>query len=177
MRRSAASLWPARRDRRGGPSALRAGETVTVAYAKPSSGAVLRDADDLAIESFGPEAVSTTNTVPQLENTPATGAPAIAGTVQAGETLTASTAHVADADGLRGASFAYQWLADDVDIAGAIGSSLTLGAAQVGSSSSDAASRRPTWLGQPRPAVARDGLVESARDGHRRRGLRAILLL
>ena len=42
---------------------VRWGETVTVAYAKPSSGPMLHDADRLPIESFGPEPV--TNTVPR----------------------------------------------------------------------------------------------------------------
>ena len=40
-----------------------------------------------------------------------------------GETLTADTSGIADADGLTGATFAYQWLADDADISGATGSS------------------------------------------------------
>ena len=65
-------------------------------------------------------------------NTPATGAPTIAGTAQVGETLTASTAGIADANGLTGATFAYQWLSNDTDIAGATGASLTLADAQVG---------------------------------------------
>ena len=47
---------------------VRWGETVTVAYAKCSGGAMLHDVDELAIESFGPEAVA--NTVPRSENTP-----------------------------------------------------------------------------------------------------------
>ena len=66
-------------------------------------------------------------------NQPATGAPTIAGTAQAGETLTASTTDIEDADGLSGATFSYQWLAGDADIAGATEASLTLGDAQVGS--------------------------------------------
>ena len=37
---------------------LRWGETVTVAYAKPESGTVLRDADEHAVASFGPAAVA-----------------------------------------------------------------------------------------------------------------------
>ena len=45
-------------------------------------------------------------------NSPATGAPAISGTAQVGETLTADTSGIADADGLTGAAFSYQWLAD-----------------------------------------------------------------
>ena len=58
-------------------------------------------------------------------NTPATGAPTIIGTAQVGETLTANTSGIADADGKANASFDYQWLADDSDIAGATGSTYT----------------------------------------------------
>ena len=103
---------------------VRWGETVTVAYAQPSGGTVLRDADGLAIESFGPEAVA--NTVPQPENSAATGAPVIEGTARVGETLTASTTDIEDADGLTGAVFAHQWLSDGADIAGATDASYTL---------------------------------------------------
>lgn len=46
-------------------------------------------------------------------NTPATGAPTISGTVQVGQTLTASTSGVVDDDGLSNASYAYQWIAND----------------------------------------------------------------
>ena len=66
------------------------------------------------------------------ENSPATGAPAIGGTAQVGETLTASTTGIADADGLTNATFSYGWLADGVAIAGATGSSYTLTAAEEG---------------------------------------------
>ena len=59
-------------------------------------------------------------------NTPATGAPTITGTVQVGETLTADTSGVADADGLTNATFRYQWLADDSDISGATNATYTL---------------------------------------------------
>ena len=59
-------------------------------------------------------------------NSPATGAPAISGTAQVGETLTANTTGVADADGLSNVQYEYQWLADDSDIAGADGSTYTL---------------------------------------------------
>ena len=51
-------------------------------------------------------------------NTPATGAPTISGTAQAGETLTVNTSGIADADGLTSAEYSYQWLADDVEIQG-----------------------------------------------------------
>ena len=59
-------------------------------------------------------------------NNPATGAPTISGTVQVGETPTADKSGIADADGLANATFSYQWLADDTDIAGATGSTYTL---------------------------------------------------
>ena len=51
-------------------------------------------------------------------NNPATGAPTISGTAQVVETLTADTSGIVDADGLTNASFSYQWLADNADIAG-----------------------------------------------------------
>ena len=59
-------------------------------------------------------------------NTPATGAPTITGTAQVGETLTADTSGISDADGLDDAVFGYQWLADGIDISGATGSTYTL---------------------------------------------------
>ena len=65
-------------------------------------------------------------------NNPATGAPAISGTAQVGETLTADTSDIADADGLDNATFTYQWLADDADISGATGSTYTLAEADAG---------------------------------------------
>ena len=64
-------------------------------------------------------------------NTPATGAPTISGTAQVGETLTASTSGIADNDGLTGATFAYQWLADDAEIAGATGSTYDLTSSEI----------------------------------------------
>ena len=46
-------------------------------------------------------------------NRPATGALTIMGTAQVGETLTADTSGISDADGMTNATFSYQWLADD----------------------------------------------------------------
>ncbi len=59
-------------------------------------------------------------------NTPATGAPTISGTAQVGETLTADTSGIADADGLSSVQYEYQWLADDADISGATNATYTL---------------------------------------------------
>ena len=67
-----------------------------------------------------------TDTVTPKPNSPATGAPTISGTAQVGETLTASTSDIADADGLANATFSYQWLADDTAIEGATGATYTL---------------------------------------------------
>ena len=66
------------------------------------------------------------------ENNPATGAPAISGTAQVGQTLTADTSGIADEDGLDGATFSYQWIAGGTDIDGASGSSYTLTSTQQG---------------------------------------------
>ena len=66
----------------------------------------------------------------QPANTPATGVPTISGTAQVGETLTADTSGIADADGLTNVSYAYQWIrtdgGTDAGIAGATDSAYTL---------------------------------------------------
>ena len=66
------------------------------------------------------EFISLTPTQPAepAQNSPATGTPTISGTLQVGETLTADTSGIADADGLTNVTFSYQWLSDDADIAG-----------------------------------------------------------
>ena len=66
-------------------------------------------------------------------NTPATGAPTISGTAQVGETLTADTSGIADADGLANVSYSYQWLSSrDTEIQGATDATYTLVAADAG---------------------------------------------
>ena len=69
---------------------------------------------------------------PEQQNNLATGAPAISGTPQVEETLTASTAGIADQDGLTGVSYRYQWIAGGADISGATGSSHTLTSSEEG---------------------------------------------
>ena len=71
-----------------------------------------------------------TASVEARPNSPATGAPTISGTVQFGETLTASTPGIADTDGLTNVSYSYQWIrndgSSDTDIQDATGSGYTL---------------------------------------------------
>ena len=64
-------------------------------------------------------------------NRPATGEPTIIGAPQVGETLTVDISGITDDDGLTNVSFSYQWLADDVEIAGATNINYTLATADV----------------------------------------------
>ena len=65
-------------------------------------------------------------------NAEPTGLPAITGPPQVGQTLTADTSPIDDADGLTNATFEYQWIAGGSDIDGATGSSYTLTASEQG---------------------------------------------
>ena len=80
--------------------------------------------------------VPTIEPTPEPVNTPATGAPAISGTAQVGETLTADTSDISDADGLTHVTYSYQWVrndgSSDRDITDATDSSYTLEAADEG---------------------------------------------
>ena len=68
-----------------------------------------------------------TASVAAKANTPATGALTIGGTVQVGETLTADTSGISDADGLTNVAYSYQWLSSrDSEIAGATSATYTL---------------------------------------------------
>ena len=68
----------------------------------------------------------------QIVNSPATGAPAITGTAQVGETLTADVSGIADADGLDNVTFIYEWIANDLEIQGVVASAYTLADADEG---------------------------------------------
>ena len=67
-----------------------------------------------------------------VENTPAEGEPRIDGIPEVGQTLSADTTAIEDADGLDNAVFQYQWLADDAEINGATAATYTLADADVG---------------------------------------------
>ena len=93
-------------------------------------------------------------------STPATGTPAVSGMAKAGQTLTADTSGIGDADGMENAAFEYRWLADDADIAGATNSSYALTDSDVGKifrvrvSFTDDNGNRETLTSQPTAAVA-----------------------
>ena len=87
--------------------------------------------DEGNAESLTSAATDAVAAAPQPNN-PATGAPTISGTAQVGETLTANTSGIADADGLSNVQYEYQWLADDAEIAGATNATYTLAAEDEG---------------------------------------------
>ena len=68
----------------------------------------------------------TTSKQAQVENTPATGQPAITGTADIGNTLGVDLSAVSDSNGLTGASYSYQWLRSNTAIKGATGSTYTV---------------------------------------------------
>ena len=65
-------------------------------------------------------------------NNPAAGKPAVTGTAQVGQTLTAGVSGISDQDGLTDVEYAYQWLRDGTDIDGATSSTYTLAAGDKG---------------------------------------------
>ena len=75
--------------------------------------------------------------VPEPVNAAATGTPSIVGRLSVGETLTADTSGIADANGLERVRFRYQWTSSDgtadTDIEGATSASYTLVSADEGS--------------------------------------------
>ena len=95
-------------------------------------------------------------------STPATGAPAVRGTAKAGQTLTADSSGIGDADGMDAAAFEYRWLADDAEVAGATNSSYALTDSDVSKvfrvrvSFTDDNGNRETLTSQPTDAVAAD---------------------
>ena len=116
-------------------SALVSTEAVTVGYTAPTGDGAspLKDAAGNPVASFSGEAV--TNATAAVNNAP-TGVPKISGTARVGETLTASETGIADTDGLTGASFAWQWTANDgvsdAEIANATEQTYTLTSSEEG---------------------------------------------
>ena len=120
-------------------------DTAALTLVVGSTSLVLADADDpsalrrrvwpnagVSLTVGADIAVKLTTTTP---NNAAMGAPTITGTAQVGETLTAVTTGITDADGLTSPGYTYQWIRVDgteADIAGANSSTYTLDAADLG---------------------------------------------
>ena len=119
-----------------------------------------------------------TGEVKAKPNTEATGLPAIDGTEQVGETLTADTSGIDDDDGLDSAAFSYQWLRGDAEIPGATGETYTLVEADEGMtikvkvSFTDEAGNAESLTSDPtgEVAAAEDGSRQAAGPGGRSLG-------
>ena len=118
-------------------------------------------------DASNPETLTSTATaaVAAAANTPATGAPAITGAAQVGQTLTAGTTAIMDANGLTSVSYTYQWIRvatdnTETNIASATASTYTLVAADQGTtikvkvSFTDDASNAETLTSAATAAVA-----------------------
>ena len=106
-----------------------AGATVTLAYAPAAANPVQDEAGNDAPAFSGQKVNGAAG------NTAPTGAPTITGTAQVGQTLTASTTGIADADGLTSPTYTYQWIRVDgteADIAGENSSTYPLVDADLG---------------------------------------------
>ena len=97
------------------------------------------DGQPLSDSVFETVAGPDTATTPTAVNNAHTGGPTISGTAQVGQTLTADTTEIADADGLTQAVFAYQWIrqnlttAQSENITGATSATYTVTTDDVGS--------------------------------------------
>ena len=115
-----------------------------------------------------------TSAVEANANNPATGLPTISGTAQVGETLTADTTGIADADGLSGETFTYQWVSGDgttdTDIENATGATYKLVDADQGRSVkvrvtfTDDGGNEETLTSAPTAPVWGDGLPGAPRN-------------
>ena len=126
-------------------TSMEGSETVTVSGTTTASGITTVNSATLTIID---------NETP---NNPPTGQPRITGSARVGQTLTAVTADIQDADGL--GDFAYQWKADGTNIAEAMDSSYTLTNNEVGKritvtvSFTDGIGPEETVTSQPTAAV------------------------
>ena len=118
-------------DGRGAPEFVAVGETDSAAVAYTDTSVTPRTRYVYRVKArnagglSGVSGYANAETPQRPANSAATGAPAVTGTAQVGKTLTADTSGIADANGLDNATFSYQWLADDTDIAGATSSTYT----------------------------------------------------
>ena len=89
-------------------------------------------ATDTTVDDSGGGNTGNTGQQNPPANSEPTGKPTIGGTPQVGQTLTASTSSITDADGLTNAAFNYRWIAGGSDISGATSSTYTLTSSEQG---------------------------------------------
>ena len=149
-------------------SSVGEGDSVALSYKKPLYMDLPRIQDSVgnAASSIRKKTVTSApaRAVRTRANSPATGAPSVGGTVEVGETLTAETSGIADANGLTNVSYSYQWIANegngDTDITGATDSTYTLLATDEGKtikvsvSFTDDADNREALISKATGAVA-----------------------
>ena len=116
-----------------------ASATVTYTLVAADQGTTIKVTVSFTDDANNPETLTSAATaaVSAAANTPATGAPTITGTAQVGQTLTAGTTAIMDADGLTSVSYTYQWIrvatdTTETNISGATASTYTLVAADQG---------------------------------------------
>ena len=116
-----------------------ASATVTYTLVAADQGTTIKVTVSFIDDANNPETRTSAATaaVAAAPNTPATGAPTITGTAQVGQTLTAGTTAIMDANGLTSVSYTYQWIRvatdnTETNIAAATASTYTLVAADQG---------------------------------------------
>ena len=144
-----------------------ASATVTYTLVAADQGTTIKVTVSFTDDASNPETLTSAATaaVAAAPNTPATGAPTITGTAQVGQTLTAVTTAIMDANGLTSVSYTYQWIRvatdnTETNISGATASTYTLVAADQGTtikvtvSFTDDASNAETLTSAATAAVA-----------------------
>ena len=114
-----------------------ASATVTYTLVAADQGTTIKVTVSFTDDASNAETLTSAATAPvaAAPNTPATGAPTITGTATVGQTLTAVTTAIMDANGLTTPSYTYQWIRVDgteADIAAANSSTYILVAADLG---------------------------------------------
>ena len=114
------------------------GEASTYTLVAADQGTTVKVTVSFTDDANNPETLTSAATaaVSAAPNTLATGAPTITGTAQVGQTLTAGTTAIMDADGLTSPTYTYQWIrvdgTDEEDISGENSSTYTLVDADLG---------------------------------------------
>ena len=116
-----------------------ASATVTYTLVAADQGTTIKVTVSFTDDASNAETLTSAATaaVAAAPNTPATGAPTITGTAQVGQTLTAVTTAIMDANGLTSVSYTYQWIRvatdnTETNMSGATASTYTLVAADQG---------------------------------------------